>query len=227
MVRPRIPANEDTCKFGCGLAFEKGDAITKCRHQKKCLFNPGTTPSAVNIRTNNAANNDNSSTDNTANITTNVVLPFGEEDMESVIDGIWASKLARIVADPERALTEMMPELLWFNREKPEHNIFVGEGETFKMKLPNGSIVEPPSAEDCIQVVMKHYQSILDRAASEGMMEPIFESLNEYYACAINGGYTIKVPECCSFAKYVSKNEINPATLASWLVDSIKLNTMV
>ena len=231
MVRPCIPRNEYACKFGCGVAFEKGDATKKCRHQKKCLLNPENKPSIVNNTTNNTTNNDNSTTNNTTNnttnITINVVLPFGEEDMESVVDGMLASKLARIVADPEHALTEMMPDLIWFNKEKPHNNIFVHGGVTFKMKLPNGSIVEPPSPKECLQVAMKHYQNIVDRAMSEGVLGPIFERLNEYYARAIHNGKTIKVSKYSPFVENMSDNEVNPETLASWLVDSIKLMTKV
>ena len=228
MGRRPTPAEEYVCKFkehGCGQVFQQGCRLQKSRHQQRCSFNPEKQhASVVNNTTNNNTTNNNTTNNITINnITINIsVLPFGEEDMDSVIAAFSSAVLKEIVRDPEHAITEFVPNLVWFNKDKPEHHMFVAAAREFKMKMPDGNVVTRPTEQEILQVGMKHYQNIVNRAASENVLGPINERLNELYSKAVDRSKTEKISRYCPFFDVVSDGEINPESLAEALSASIK-----
>ena len=74
--------------------FQQGCRLQKSRHQQRCSFNPEKQhASVVNNTTNNNTTNNTTNNNTTNNITINIsVLPFGEEDMDSVIAAFSSSE---------------------------------------------------------------------------------------------------------------------------------------
>ena len=239
MGRHQIPDEENVCKFraqGCThphFLQGSGERVKKCRHQATCTFNPANaTPvahttiindnSTTISNTNTNLNNNNSNNNNTTTIN-NAPLPFdkfGEEDIGNIIDDISNIALSKIVKNPEHAIAEYIPMLVWFNQDRPKSNIFITRDRQLRMLAPDGTVTDPPSAQEMCRVGMEHYDKIVDLAISKEVMSPIAERLNEYFKRVIESGKPMKISRYSPFHDY-TMGDIDAKELYEYFPSSV------
>ena len=214
MGRHQIPDEENVCKFramGCThphFSQGAGERMKKSRHHAACAFNPANAAPVAQTTIINDNSTTNITNTNSHNNTTINIAPvplftkFGEEDISDIIDSISNVALSKIVKNPEHAIAEYIPMLVWFNQDRPKSNIFVTRDRQLKLITPDGTVTDPPSAQDMCRVGMQHYDRILDLAISKEVMSPIAERLNEYFKRVIESGKPMKISRYSPFHDY-------------------------
>lgn len=215
------------------------------KHQKLCPCNPANASKAssstpaqyhttVNVTNNGTFNNN----INPTNITNNhqversspPPLPsraFGNEDIENILSELKPEQLETLLHFPEDALTQDLPNLLWFNLDTPDNSTVYMDKQNKAYSAGRGGW-RPLEPLDALRVVSRHFRSVMEACRENPEVNHIGAIrtmlLSEYMRI-------IEEPDAkdirvSKYAPYygLTDGTISPKTMASELMRTVREN---